>query len=185
MIRAISVTALIPCGYADGFVTFRNEVAFRTPADRLVRDVSGAPLVGTNYFAQLYYGPLNSDPSSLDPVAYLPAPFRDATDARPGTWAGGDRILWGFFPGDTVTLQVRVWDGAVAGSYEEASALGFLGMQHGVSDPFPFTIPAVGPPPFAWYIEEFRGFTLVPEPSVALLALVGIAGFYFSRKRTK
>ena len=84
-----------------------------------------------------------------------------------------------------VTLQVRVWDGIVASNYEEAAALGFLGAQHGLSEPFRFVIPAVGPPARLWYIENFRGFTLVPEPSVALLAILGIAGLYFWRKRTQ
>jgi hypothetical protein len=194
MIRGAPVIALVtamlvsPCVglvHADGFVDFRNDRSFRTSADRLVRDISGAPLVGTNYVAQLYYGPQDADPSSLDPVPYAPAPFRPLTDTQPGTWAGGDRMLFGFFPGDTVTLQVRVWDGNLAASYEEAATLGFLGTQHGVSDPFPFTIPAVGPPPFAWYIENFRGFTLVPEPSVALLGIVGIAGLCFWRGRER
>src|SRR5215204_1460682 len=131
---------------ADGFVDFRNDRDFRTPADRLVRDISGDPLVGSNYLAQLYYGAQGEDPSSLDPVSYAPAPFRPSDHARPGTWAGGDRILWGFFPGQTVTLQVRVWDGTIAATYEEAAALGFLGTQRGVSEPFAFTIPPIGPP---------------------------------------
>jgi hypothetical protein len=175
------------CSHAQeiGFVDFRNDRPFQIPADRLVRDVSGVPLIGTNYSAQLYYGDQTEDPSSLDPVAYAPAPFRPADHAQPGTWAGGNRTLWGFAPGQTVTLQVRVWDSTVAGSYEAAAALGFLGTQHGISEPFSFRIPPVGPPPSAWYIENFRGFTLVPEPSVALFAMVGIAGLYFWRGRTK
>jgi hypothetical protein len=188
MIRVglIAVILVAPLGrlvYADGFVTFRNDVAFQTPADRLVRDISGLPLVGTNYLAQLYYGVQDAEPSSLDPVAYPPARFRDPTHARPGTWAGGDRILWGFFEVETVTLQVRVWDGTVAGSYEEAALLNFLGTQHGVSEPFTFFIPVVGPPVEFWFIENFRGFTLVPEPSLALLAMIGIVSLYFSRRR--
>jgi hypothetical protein len=129
-----------------GRVDFRNDAPFRIPADRLVRDVSGIPLVGTNYLAQLYYGAQDAEPSSLDPVAYPPARFRDPSHARPGTWAGGDRTLSGFFAGQVVTLQVRVWDGTVAGTYEEAALLSFLGTQHGISEPFSFAIPPIGPP---------------------------------------
>jgi hypothetical protein len=67
----------------------------------------------------------------------------------------------------------------VADSYEQAAALSFLGTQHGVSEPFDFAIRPIGPPASAWYIENFRGFTLLPEPSVALLGIIGIVGLYF------
>jgi hypothetical protein len=164
---------------AQGAVDFRNSVQFVTATDRLVRDVSGTPLVGTNYLAQLYYG---ANPSSLNPVTDAPAPFRPATHSSPGTWTGGTRILWGFSPGQIVTLQVRVWDGTVAASYEDAAAIGFLATQHGVSNPFEFIPPSITSPASAWYIEEFRGFTLVPEPSVALLGMIGIVGLCFWRR---
>jgi hypothetical protein len=180
MIRTVllAAVAVALCSKAQevGFVDFRNDRPFAIPADRLVRDILGTPLVGTNYLAQLYYG---ANTSSLNPVTDAPAHFRPPTHTSPGTWAGGARTLWGFFPGQTVTLQVRVWDGAIADNYEAAQLLGFLGTQHGVSSPFDFNIPPIGPPGSAWYIDNFRGFTLVPEPSVALLGLIGIVGLYF------
>jgi hypothetical protein len=163
---------------ADGVVLFYNGANFGVPADRLVHSSDGAPLVGTNFFAQLYYGALDSDPSSLTPVMSPPARFRPPGHSLPGTWAGGTRTLTGFFTGDLVTLQVRVWDGTVAGTYEEAAALNFAGTQYGVSQPFPYLVPQIGGDPDS-YIEHFRGFTLVPEPSIALLGIVGIVGLYF------
>jgi hypothetical protein len=162
-------------------VIFSNDRPFSTPADRLVRDDSGIPLVGTNYLAQLYYGPDRASPASLNPVSNAPAPFRDPTHSSPGTWEGGGRTLSGFTSGDYITLQVRVWDGTVASTYEDAAALGFLDTQHGVSQPFTYLAPAISAPSWFWYIEEFRGFTLVPEPSVALLGIIGIVGLYFWR----
>jgi hypothetical protein len=186
MIRLVRGLALLLMVFAEtraAVVDFRNDAPFRTSADRLVRDMSGAPLVGTNYLAQLYYGPLNADPSSLTPVNYQPAPFRPITHTRPGTWAGGTRTLAGFSTGDMIILQVRVWDGTVASSYEGAALLGFGDTQHGVSAPFEYWIPDLSGEESL--IETFRGFTLVPEPSVALLGIVGIVGLYLARKRTK
>src|SRR5688572_28310337 len=56
-------------------VDFHNGRNFTTIADRLVRDVSGAPLVGTDYLAQLYYGAQGSSPGSLMPVFEPPVHF--------------------------------------------------------------------------------------------------------------
>jgi hypothetical protein len=169
---------------ADGVVTFANHVAFNTPGDRLVRDTDGVPLVGTNYLAQLYYGPADASPSSLNPVTFAPSRFRLATTTLPGTWLPGTRTLSGFFPGDRVTLQVRVWDGMVAPTYEGAAAINFSGTQHGVSETFAYWVPVLGGEPDS-YIEEFRGFTLVPEPSITLLGMIGIVGLCFWRRCTK
>jgi hypothetical protein len=187
MIKSALILAIVAAhfgrlAHGDGSVTFRNDVAFQTPGDRLVREASGIPLVGSNYFAQLYYGAVGANPSSLNPVTSLPARFRLPTHPLPGTWAGGNRTLAGYVTGQTVTLQVRVWDGTIADTYEAAAALNFAGTQHGVSAAFVYWIPEVGGS-FDSYMEEFRGFTLVPEPSVALLGIVGIAGLYFARKR--
>jgi hypothetical protein len=181
-IAVLMVLMLCSGAHAIGTVTFRNDVDFFTSDDRLVRDVSGMPLVGTNYLAQLYYGASDATESSLTPVTSPPARFRPATTDIPGTWAGGNRILSGFFPGDTVNLQVRVWDGTVGATYEEAYSVGFSGTQYGVSAPFAYAIPPLGGDPQS-YIHNFRGFTLVPEPSLALLAIVGIVGLYFARRR--
>ena len=76
----------------------------------------------------------------------------------------------------------RVWDENFAQTYEEAASLGFGGTQHGESAVFTYLIPIPPEPSTAFYIENFRGFTLVPEPSMALLAIIGIVGLYFARR---
>jgi hypothetical protein len=61
---------------------------FTIEADRKVYSSSGAPLAGTNFLAQLYYG---ASADSLTPATGAPVRFRDipATDALAGTWVGG------------------------------------------------------------------------------------------------
>src|SRR5688572_31345030 len=61
-----------------------------SPPDRLVRDVNGNPLVGTNYVAQLYYG---GSPDSLTATTAQPARFRSPDTSLPGTWQPSTRNI--------------------------------------------------------------------------------------------
>jgi hypothetical protein len=161
-------------------VDFHNGRNFAVVADRLVRDVNGEPLVGANYLGQLYFGAEGSPSSSLLPVLAPPVNFGTFS---PGVWAGGGmRTLTGFSEADIVTLQVRAWDSTGGLSLEAAKA---LGREWGESATFTYYIPSVGPVEL-WWIEEFRGFSLVPEPSVVIL---GVAGAFvvlaLTRRRTR
>src|SRR5688572_30200715 len=90
-----------------------------SPPDRLVRDVNGNPLVGTNYVAQLYMG---ASPDNLFPTTAAPARFRAPGSSQPGTWTPKAINLTGVGPGAIIYLQVRVWDTSVAATYDEAAA---------------------------------------------------------------
>jgi hypothetical protein len=173
---------------AQGTVNFRNSVAFATtttnnapgtPADRLVRDAGGNPLVGSalanpaTYVAQLYYG---ANAGSLAAHTAAPARFLP-TASGAGTWLGQDRTLTGFAPGQTVTMQVVAWDMRTGATYEAAGL-------RGASRLFTYTVP-LDPlsPPAAYFMEGLGGFTLVPEPSVIGLAMVGAGALFMLRRR--
>jgi hypothetical protein len=164
-------------------VDFANDRPFTIQADRDVYFSDGTPVVGTHFLAQLYYG---VSANSLTPVLAPPRTFRDvpSTDPSTGTWFRATRFLTGFSPGNTVTLEVRVWDGTIAATYEEAAAVNFLGTQHGTSATFTYTIPPIGPPASAWYMENLRSFSLVPEPSMIGLAILGLGGLWLLKRRT-
>jgi hypothetical protein len=163
-------------------VNFANSVTFVTPADRLVYDSNGRPLLGTpidqpaSFVAQLYYG---ADANSLQPVTSPPARFRpDELPGQPpndGLWLGGIRTLTGFDAFAVVTLQVRAWDSTGGLDYESAT-------HRGASAIFTYMIPSGGPDS-AFYMENFRAFTLVPEPSVISLVMVGAISLLFLRRR--
>ena len=178
---AVLLVLCLESGFCQGTVNFANAVNFASSADRLVRDVTGVPLTGSNYFAQLYYGRLNAPAESLVAVTAAPATFSLPGVGREGRWFGGMRTLTGFSDGQTVTLQVRVWDSAAGPTWEVAAQNGFAGTQYGQSEVFSYSIPITGPPQ-AWFIENFRGFTLVPEPSVIGLAIIGAAVLLFVRR---
>src|SRR5262245_43395144 len=102
----LAVTALLPAhALAQGVVHFGNDV-LPSPPDRLVRDSSGQPVIGTNFIAQLLY---ETAPSSFTAHAGI-ARFYPSAEF-PGAWRGGTRTLTGaggiHVP---VRMQVRVWD---------------------------------------------------------------------------
>jgi hypothetical protein len=156
-------------------IDFNNTRTFATPADRLVRNVDGSLLVGTDFVAQLYYG---ADAGSLQPVTSNPVRFRNlpASDPLAGTWSGATRTLTGFNAGDVVTVQIRAWNGAGGATYDTAAV-------RGLSGTFTYRIPAAGSLPTDYYIENFRTFTLVPEPSIIGLGLVGAGALLLLRRR--
>lgn len=163
-------------------VDFRNHQSdFATPADRDVyHPFDCLPLVGTNYQARLLYG---SDAASLQPATYItPARFRNVTTGHvlAGTWQGGTRTLVGFTVGQTVTLAVQVWDSTGDLTFEQALAAGRL---VGSSDPFSYTIPSVAAPATAFYMNNFRSFGCIPEPSAVALGFLGLASLFLSKKR--
>jgi len=174
--------------FAQGFISFRNGgVTFRTQADRLVRDVNGNPLIGTNYRAQLYYGPLDTPAERLIAVANAPVRFRPPGTSSPGVWIEPGESPIRYFEGFVdvpLLLQVRVWDVAAGQTFEEAVLAGFTGTQFGLSAVFQsYAFNPVGwSPPDPPYPEEFRGFTLVPEPWPIVLGLLGIGGLTCRRK---
>lgn len=156
-------------------VSFRNTDAFTTAGDRRVRNVDGSLLVGTQYRVQLYYG---ADAGSLAAVTSAALGFRDPAGATgfEGTWSGATRTLTGFTSGQTVVLQVRAWDSTGGATFQTANVKGQSGT-------FTYTIPAPGSLPSAFYMEGLTGFSLVPEPSIIGLGVIGIGALFMLRRR--
>jgi len=151
-----------------------------TTQDRLVLNADGSKLVGTNFAALLYYQ-ATPGASSLTPVALINR-FRNLPTSDPlaGTWVGATRTLSGRAAGDNVTLQVKAWDTTQFATPEAAAAAGGL---WGQSATFTYNVPPAGSLPSAFYIENFRSFSLVPEPSVIGLGVIGIGALFLLRRR--
>jgi hypothetical protein len=149
-------------------VTFANHPdVFRDTIDRRVYldFVGGIPVTGSNWAAQLWYGP---DPNSLTAIAPPIALFRNVEPgtAGAGTWVGGTRTLNGFTHGQTATLQVKVWDISRYSTFDEATLS--PGAIFGASEPFSYTVPPVGTAEGREMVN-LRHFALVPEPRVFFL----------------
>ena len=175
------LSAVLSC-WAQGVVDFDNE-NLKPPPNPRVRFSNGAGVVGTNYVAQLYYGFAGASNSSLLPVADLPAHFDHPPKIRAGYWLGGMRTLEGFNAGDTVRLQVRVWDITLAPAYDLAAA-NKLG-EFGLGASFLYLIPPYGAPDSECAMTSFQGYSLtpVPEPGVWPMTLLGIAAIWLLRRR--
>jgi hypothetical protein len=188
--------ALSPlCVLGQGTVNFSNATSVygtNTP-DHLLRWHPGAAiyypaltaggLVSSNYGgvdltglrAQLFYGASTiTHPGSLTAVIDAPATFRASTSANAGSWLGGFRTLLGFNPGDTVSLNVIVWDVRFVADPMVAFALQGGGGLFGISGVFNYTIPAAGSPPTAYLPSGQIPFVIPQIPEPASLALAGL-----------
>jgi len=147
---------LLAPAFGQGLISLNNRGLAQ------VFDATGKPLTGTNFVAQVWYGP---SANSLT-KSFAPAPFRASTTISPGTWnpsaTGGPGVmatLDGFPPGSSVTLRVAVWDSSIAG-IGEAQALARL-PGTGLSEPFTYTIP-IDLLAIPGGMENMRPFSLVP-----------------------
>lgn len=145
----------------------------------LTRDgtAGNALATGAAYAAMLYCGPASALPSELSTngVSGAPAPFNVGGQA--GYFTGGARIITGFAPGATVTLQIRAWATASGNSWEAASI-------KGESVAFQFVLGS-GPPATPPNLTPLHGtaITLVPEPSSIALGLLGLGALALIRRR--
>jgi uncharacterized protein (TIGR03382 family) len=213
------IVAALLCGsavssFGQGTVNFSNlSTALSSPPDRLIRfgpwfppaPPAGTP-ASTNLYpglvAQLFYGASTASASSLVAVSSAPGSLRASTSASVGTWFGnGSRTLTGFNPGDTVNLQVRVWDIRYGTDYNTVASgilndgvfcltySGAIGNWYGTSAVFQYTIPTnPTPAPSEFNMNNFVGFTLnptgfCPEPSAFALAGLGAALLLFRRRK--
>jgi hypothetical protein len=185
LIPFLALTVLATGAYAQGVITFANNVI--TPNTPYVLDTAGARLTGTQYASQLYYG---ASASSLAAHTAAPNRFRAAGSSLAGTWAtttGANRTLTGGGVGVPVFAQVRVWDLNQFATYEAAVAGGGI---IGTSTIFTYNQRLSSPPATTdTYMTDgsgnplFQSFSLVPEPSVIGLGIIGVGALFMLRRR--
>ena len=197
LLLTIALIVVGPAAFAQGTVNFSNATSAYGSAvpDHLVRwsiPIPPAFIIGglvasnsgglnmTGLRAQLFYGAstINS-PASLTAVTDAPATFRASTSANVGSWLGGTRTLWGFNPGDTVHLNIIVWNSDGTSDPLQAFDAGMSGI-------FNYTIPAAGSPPSAYLPSGQLPFVYpgVPEPgSLTLIAIGGMALWLWRRSK--
>jgi hypothetical protein len=130
-------------------------IMFANSFSNLVYDVSSSSPVPTNagYVAALYVGTESNS---------LAAAGGTAVFVLPGRFFGGMRTVPGLSPGQTVHVQVRVWDSRVSATYEEAVA---LGARHGASPLFQVAVGGSIIPPAL--LNAMPSFSLEPGTGVA------------------
>ncbi len=180
----VVASALAVSAFGQGQINLNNRGL------ALVNDASGKPLTGTSFVAQVWYGASASTLTS----SFAPSPFRASTTTYPGSWnpaatggPGAIATLTGFAPGSTVTLQVAVWDSALAGVGAAQALSKTAGT--GLSQTFTYAIPA-DPLAIPGGMEGLKSFNLVsggapvvPEPTTIALGALGAAALLLRRRK--
>ena len=180
----VVASALAVSAFGQGQINLNNRGL------ALVNDASGKPLTGTTFVAQVWYGASASALTS----SFAPSPFRASTTTYPGSWnpaatggPGAIATLTGFAPGSTVTMQVAVWDSALAGVGAAQALSKTAGT--GLSQTFTYAIPA-DPLAIPGGMEGLKSFNLVaggapvvPEPTTIALGALGAAALLLRRRK--
>jgi hypothetical protein len=188
LIPFLALTLHVTGACAQGIVWFSNSAPSTTPIFNDYSPETGNLVVGTQWAAQLYYGP---SASSLTAHTAAPSLFRPAGTSLPGTWRSDYRTLTGGGVGVPVYMQVRVWNLDLFPTYEAAVAGEGLA---GQSTVFIYTQQVSSPSdPSEVYMQDAAGNPLfesfrvvpIPEPGVGLLAIPAIAlvAWQYRRRR--
>jgi hypothetical protein len=178
----VAASALAVSAFGQGQINLNNRGL------ALVNDAAGAPLTGTSFVAQVWYG---ASASTIN-QSFAPSPFRISTTSSPGSWnpaatggPGAIGTLTGFAPGSTVTLQVAVWDSSIAGVGAAQALAKAPGT--GLSETFTYAIPT-DPLAIPGGMENLKSFNLVggaviPEPTTIALGALGAAALLWRRRK--
>lgn len=172
IIIAILSMIVAATSYGQGTINFANVGAgLNAPVS-----VGGATLSGAKYKAELLVG---TSATSLSPVAGAAGDFSTGS----GYFLGGTVTLTGFAAGTAPFFQVRAWDSSTGATYAAATTKGAStvfalttagGLGGGGQPP--------GPPALLLGLTSFS-LTVIPEPSVIALALLGGSALLFRRRK--
>lgn len=165
--------------FAQGTVNFSNRIPGTVDA-RVQYDTGGGVLTPADgrFVAQLYA----SAPGGTLAAVGDPIVFRSNSDAAKGYWVGDARTIPGVAENGSAQVQVRAWATSLGSTYEAAMATG----QGGIGSSATITVTSGGgltPPQALVGLQGFTISTIVPEPSIAALGLLGAGLLLIRRKK--
>ncbi|WCJ59015.1 PEP-CTERM sorting domain-containing protein [Fontisphaera persica] len=168
--------------WAQGQLTFINR-DIANGIDAPIFDVDGTTkLAGSAYLADLYYGPVGSDPSTFTSLG-LAIAFR--TGAAAGYLPTTVVSVPGVAPGQEALFQIRAWRASDGTTWQAAyNAQGVASPIAAAQNPV-VRVTVTGPPnaPAALVGLTSHRLIVVPEPSTILLGLAGLGGLLYLRRR--
>jgi hypothetical protein len=178
LLIAIAAVMVAAATYGQGQVNFSNRVgAEGLDAPVLVLGTQNGP--GAGYSAQLFLADASGTTfTALDPASTFFAPTATAP-TRDRYWQGTTVTVPGVTSGNA-TFRVRAWETA-AGSFDAASKSTTFGF--GESANFQAEVTTAPNPPKA--LVNLQGFTVtvVPEPSVIALGVLGASALLLRRRK--
>jgi MYXO-CTERM domain-containing protein len=169
LIVAAAVGLVAVGASAQGQFNFTN---FSPPGvDAPIFDSNGSTkLAGAAWYVQAYVG---ADAASLAPVGTA-VNFLEADGA--GYFFGG-AVSTSFAGGTSVQVQVKAWEAAKGTSYEAAKA---AGGKYGSSELV--SVKVATAPDLPPDLVGLQSFSVVPEPSVMALGVLGAAALLLRRR---
>jgi len=176
-LAALSVAA---SAFAQGTVNFVNRIPGTIDNGRVQYDTGGGALTPADgrFVAQLYA----SGPGGTLAAVGAPIVFRSNSEAAKGYWVGEARTIPGVAESGTADVRVVAWASELGATFEAAQAAGKGGW--GQSDKITVTTGGGLTPPQALIgLTGFTISTIVPEPSIAALGLLGAGLLLIRRKK--
>lgn len=176
-LAALSVAA---SAFAQGTVNFVNRIPGTIDNGRVLYDTGGGVTspADDRFVAQLYA----SAPGGTLAAVGAPIVFRANSDAAKGYWVGEARTIPGVAENGSADVRVAAWAVALGATFEAAQAAGQGGW--GLSDKITVTTGGGLTPPQALVgLTGFTIATIVPEPSIAALGLLGAGLLLIRRKK--
>jgi len=169
--------------FAQGTIVFANGSASRVHVGSVGDATTYAP-AGSAYMVGLYWAPVGTTADSAYALVGAPSPFSGLAGTRTGIFSGGTRTIPGITPGGSVLVQVRGWETALGGSYEQVLA---AGGQVGKSTTITVDTgdPTSTPAGTATLLTAsgLAPFAIVPEPSAIALGVLGAGALLMLRRR--
>lgn len=169
--------------FAQGTVNFNNRITGSVDA-RVLYANAGSPIPADGTFvAQLYA----AAPGGTLAAVGAPIPFRSTPDAGKGylnvTGVDTTRTIPGVAEGGTAQVKVVAWASSLGATYEAARARGLGGVGESAVVASVNTGGGLTPPGALVGLQGFTISTIVPEPSIAALGLLGAGLLLIRRKK--
>jgi len=164
--------------YAQGTINFVNRIVGVIDAPVKLDTSTGPGLSGADGWVAVLYG---SAPGGTAAAVGAPIPFRTGTGV--GYFPGESRIIPGVAENGTASLQVKVFNTALGATFEEVQAKGMGGWGESAVLPAVATGGGLNPPTAMTGLAAFTAASVVPEPSIAALGLLGAGLLLIRRKK--
>lgn len=169
--------------FAQGTVVFNNKITGSVDA-RVMYAGGGTPIPADgSYVAQLYA----SAPGGTLAAVGAPIPFRNTPDAGKGyinpTGVDTTRTIPGVAESGTAQVKMVAWASSLGATYEEVVAKNQGGWGESALLPSVATGGGLTPAQNLVGLQGFEIRTIVPEPSIAALGLLGAGLLLIRRKK--